>query len=186
MLLWLLSLWQDVAKYCVKSKTNINPFEVTRQDKINHWANTPEDTATDQPMWSTAIAVSKLLIAKYVSVILEKWTSRTHDCIYMYSWFICSKTSHGGRVTHIYVNEQDQHPLSLCQTIFQTSAGYLKIRLQKTVILFLDLSGLRHHTKDISYDIHLYGHDTEVCCGYVPVDFINIHHRYLAATMGLF
>ena len=48
-----LILWQDVATYCVRPKTNTIPFEVTRQDKISHWANIPDDTTAGQP-WRPA------------------------------------------------------------------------------------------------------------------------------------
>ena len=49
----LIFLWQDVATDCVRPKTNTTPFEMTRQDKISHWANIPENTAAGQPGWST-------------------------------------------------------------------------------------------------------------------------------------
>ena len=51
-------LWKDVASFCVSPKTNINPFEVMRQGKIRHWANTPEDTTAEQPVWLTAVGES--------------------------------------------------------------------------------------------------------------------------------
>ena len=48
-------LWQDMATDCVKPKTNTTPFEMTRRDKISHWANIPDDTAAGQPGWSTEV-----------------------------------------------------------------------------------------------------------------------------------
>ena len=51
-----LILWQDVATDCVQPKTNTTPFEVTRQDIINHRENIPKDTAAGQPGWSTEVA----------------------------------------------------------------------------------------------------------------------------------
>ena len=49
-------LWQDVATDFVISKANTTPFEVTRQDKISHWAKISEDTVAGQTVWSTAVA----------------------------------------------------------------------------------------------------------------------------------
>ena len=51
-----LILCQDVVTGCVKPETNTTPFEVTRQDKISHWANYAKDTAAGQPGWSTEVA----------------------------------------------------------------------------------------------------------------------------------
>ena len=49
-------LWQDVATDNVKPKTNKTSFDVTRQDKISHWANILEYTAAGQPRWCTEVA----------------------------------------------------------------------------------------------------------------------------------
>ena len=46
---WLWFLWQDEATDCVKPKTNATPFEVTRQDKMSHWANLTKDIIAGQP-----------------------------------------------------------------------------------------------------------------------------------------
>ena len=43
---------------CVSLKTNKHTYAPTRQGKISHRANTPEDTAADQPVWSTAAVES--------------------------------------------------------------------------------------------------------------------------------
>ena len=55
-----------------KLKINITPLEVTRHDKIIHWANIPEDTAAGQPVWSVAVTT-----ANYVLVI--RWTLTSCD-----------------------------------------------------------------------------------------------------------
>ena len=47
--LWLSFSWQDVATDCIRPNTNTTPFEVTRQDKISHWANIQAHTAAGQP-----------------------------------------------------------------------------------------------------------------------------------------
>ena len=50
-----LILWQYVVTDCVRPRINTTPFEVTRQDKISHWANILEDTAAGQPGRSTGV-----------------------------------------------------------------------------------------------------------------------------------
>ena len=50
-----LILWQDATTDCVKPKTNMMTFEVTRQNKISHWANIAKGTITGQLGWSTEV-----------------------------------------------------------------------------------------------------------------------------------
>ena len=52
------NLIEDVANQSARPKTNINPFEVMRQGKVNNWSNIPEDTTADQPVWSITVAES--------------------------------------------------------------------------------------------------------------------------------
>ena len=49
-------LWLDVATACVKPETITTPFEVTRQERISHWASIAMDTAAGQPGWSKEVA----------------------------------------------------------------------------------------------------------------------------------
>ena len=71
---------QDVATDCIKSNTNITPFEVTRQDMISHWAKIPKDTTAGQPGWSTEVTEAKLAIANYVPTIRGTSTSWIQIC----------------------------------------------------------------------------------------------------------
>ena len=50
-----LNFWQDVANQCMSPNTNIILSEVMQQDKPlgKLPANIPEDTASDQPVWSS-------------------------------------------------------------------------------------------------------------------------------------